>query len=311
MKKSTQVTNETHKLFHNSDPDEVWTMAVDIVRHINPAHDFSHLRTTFNDVVRMFHGEYPGYAAIATPYHDLSHTLSVFMCSVRLMHGVHVSGTPLNEREMNAIMLAAMLHDVGYAQLSAEATGTGAQFTKTHVSRGIQFMRHYAVEQGYPAGVAECLEFLMQGTDHMKGFSHIVFPDERTRMLGQIVSTADLVGQMADRFYLEKLMFLYLEFKEAQIGNYQNIYAMLIKSFVFYEHTLFKLGSDLGGMVGKLSHHFKDWLGVEHNYYTESMGKNITYLSQVLAYGESEFDGMLRRGEVMNKVHLKFEAQFA
>ena len=185
----------------------------------------------------------------------------------------------------------------------------GAQFTKTHVSRGIEFMQHYAVTQGYPQGMAATLQFLLQSTDHMQGFANISFPDERMRMLGQIVSTADLVGQMADRLYLEKLMFLYLEFKEAQIGNYQNIYAMLLKSFVFYEHVLYKLGSELGGMVDKLSQHFKAWRGVEHNYYTESMERNIAYLSKVIAHGESGFTDLLRRGEVLSRLHMKLEAE--
>lgn len=311
MTKSTPELSETHKLFSNGDPDEVWDRAVDIVRHINPAHDFSKLRATFDDVVRMFHGKYPGYAAIATPYHDLSHTLSVFMCAVRLMHGVHVSGTPLTEREMSAIMLAALLHDVGYAQRTGTATGMGAQFTQTHVSRGIQFMRHFAVEQDYPEGLIECLSFLMQSTDHMKGFTNIVFPDARTRMLGQIVSTADLVGQMADRLYLEKLMLLYFEFKEARVGNYQSIHDLLSKSFVFYEHVMHKLGNELGGVVDKLPHHFKAWLGEEHNYYAESMGKNIAYLAQVVAHGEAGFAAMLKRGSIASHIHLKLESQYA
>jgi hypothetical protein len=309
MKKNTPESSATHGLFHHSDPDDVWSMLVDIIRHINPAHDFSHLQATFDDVVRLFRGEYPGYAAIATPYHDLSHTLSVLMCAVRLMHGVHVSGTPLSEREMTAVMLAAMLHDVGYAQLRDSATGSGAQFTQAHVSRGIEFMQHYAAGQGYPAGMADTLVFLLQSTDHTNGFAAITFPHERMRMLGQIVSTADLVGQMADRCYLEKLVYLYQEFKEAQIGNYQSIYAMLLKSFSFYEHVLHKLGAELGGMVEKLSHHFQAWLGVKHNYYTESMEKNIAYLSKVVAQGEDGFAGMLKRGNVMSKVQMRCSEQ--
>lgn len=311
MKKSTPDLVETRKLFDNNNPDEVWVMAVDIVRHINPAHDLSLLRTTFDDVVRMFRGEYPGYAAIATAYHDLSHTLSVFMCAIRLMHGVHVSGTPLTEQEMTSIMLAALLHDVGYAQQLGSETGTGAQFTKIHVSRGIQFMQRYAVEQDYPAALAASLEFLLQSTDHMRGFSNIIFPDERTRMLGQIVSTADLVGQMADRLYLEKLMFLYFEFKEAGLGNYKNIRDLLSKSFAFYEHTQRKLDADLGGMVDRLPHHFREWYGTERNYYTDSIGKNIAYLTTVIESEETEFLAMLKRGDVANRLQTGSEEYHA
>ncbi len=301
--------SEIHQLFSNSDPDDVWERAVDIVRYINPEHDFAHLRATFDDVVHLFRGEYPGYASIATPYHDLSHTLSVFICAIRLMHGVHVSGTPLKQLEMTSIMMAALLHDVGYAQLSGSATGTGAQYTKTHVTRSVQFMQQYAVEHNFPHDLTFALEFLLQSTDHMKGFANIDFPDERMRMLGQIVSTADLVGQMADRLYLEKLMFLYVEFKESSIGNYINIHDLMRKTFTFYEHTLLKLDNELGGMVDKLPHHFKEWLEVEHNYYVESIEKNIAYLNEVIAQGESGFENKLKRGEVVSKVHKQFDVE--
>ncbi len=310
MKKSPPEFSETCKLFSNSDPDKVWAEAEVIVGSILPSHDFSDLRCAFDDVLRMFRGEYPGYTAIATPYHDLSHTLSVFICAVRLLHGVHVSGTPLSEREITSIMLATLFHDVGYAQRRGEESGTGAQYTKIHVTRGIQFMRQYALEQHYPPELAHSLAYLMQSTDHMKGFANIIFPDERTRMLGQIVGTADLVGQMADRLYLEKLLFLYFEFKEAGLGNYDNIRDLLNKSFVFYEHTMLKLAGELGGVVDKLPHHFREWLGVERNFYIEAVEKNIFYLAQVVANEEIEFASMLKRGDVVNRVYPQLQVKY-
>jgi len=78
---------------------------------------------------------YPGYIPIQTPYHDLRHTLDVFICAVRLLHGVHLSGTPLDDEEITLVMIAALLHDIGYAQKVDEANGSGAQFTQVHVKR--------------------------------------------------------------------------------------------------------------------------------------------------------------------------------
>lgn len=128
---------ETPSLFDNSDPGEVWAKTTDVVRRINPEYDFSLAKTIFDDVVRLFHGEYLGYAPINAPYHNLRHTLDVFLCAVRLMHGVHISGDLLADNEMTMIMMAALMHDVGYAQRQGEEAGTGAQFTKDHVNRGI------------------------------------------------------------------------------------------------------------------------------------------------------------------------------
>jgi hypothetical protein len=300
--KRLPTSSEIRSLFANRNPDEVWSKASDIVGRISPAYDFSIARTAFDDVMRMFRGEYPGYCAIKTMYHDLPHTLDVFLCAVRLAHGVHISGTPLADNEITWIMIAALMHDIGYAQRHGEDIGTGAQHTRDHVRRGIEFMRCYLVERHLPSAWAASLESMMLSTDHMGDFHKINFPDERVRLLGQIVATADLVGQMSDRTYLEKLLFLYLEFKEAHLGNYQNMLDLLRKTKVFYEFTRQKkLDGELEGLYTKLTFHFKDFFGVERNYYLESLERNMDYLSQASQLDEAECLSMLKRGGIVEK----------
>lgn len=299
--KNLPTPAEIYSLFANGNPGEVWTKAVDIVRRISPVYDFSLARTTFDNVVRLFHGEYPGYGPIKTPYHDLTHTLDVFLCAVRLMHGVHISGARLTDNELTMVMVAALMHDVGYGQVFGEEAGTGAQHTREHVNRGVKFMQRYFVDQKLPPDLAISLEFVIQGTNHLLPFSRIDFPGERMRLIGQIVATADLVGQMSDRIYLEKLLFLYLEFKEAHLGSYQNIHDLLYKTQKFYEITRQKLDGELGCVYVKLSLHFKNWFGIENNYYLESIEKNIAYLSQTILLDETECLSMLRRGGIVGK----------
>lgn len=299
--KNIPTSAEINSLFANSDPGTVWTKATSILGRINPSYDTCLVKIVFDDVMRLFRGEYPGYSSIKTLYHDLSHTLDVFLCGVRLMHGVHISGTHLTDEEMTLIMIAALMHDIGYSQLDGEEGGTGAQYTQTHVKRGIAFMRSYLVARHLPLNFATSLELMISGTDPALKFSQIDFPDERTRLLGQIVATADLTGQMADRTYLEKLLFLYLEFKEARFGNYQNVYDLLRQTKSFYVITREKLEGAFGGMYANLSFHFKDVMGVENNYYLESIEKNIAYLSKVIALNEAEYLSMLKRGGIAEK----------
>jgi hypothetical protein len=297
--KNIPTSAEINSLFANSDPGTVWTKATSILGRINPSYDTSLVKTVFDDVMRLFRGEYPGYSSIKTLYHDLHHTLDVFLCAVRLMHGVHISGTRLTDEEMTLIMIAALMHDIGYSQLHGEEGGTGAQYTQTHVKRGIAFMKSYFVARHLP--FATSLESMISGTDPALKFSQIDFPDERTRLLGQIVATADLAGQMADRAYLEKLLFLYLEFKEARFGNYQNMYDLLRQTKSFYAITREKFDGPYGGMYANLSFHFKDVMGVENNYYLESIEKNIAYLSKVIALDEAGYLSMLKRGGIAKK----------
>jgi len=299
--KNAPTPAEINSLFANNNPDEVWAKAADIAKRINPAYDFFLAKTAFDDVVRLFRGEHPGYCPIRTLYHDLPHTLDVFLCAVRLMHGVHISGTRLADNEMTMIMMAALMHDIGYVQRRGEETGTGAQYTQNHVKRGIVFMQHYIADQHFPPDLTTPLKFIILCTDPAIAISEINFPDKRTRLLGQIVSTADLTGQMADRTYLEKLLFLYLEFKEAHFGGYQNTYDLLSKTQKFYEITRQKLDGELGGIYAKLSSHFKDRFGVENNYYLESIEKNIAYLSKVTSLNEEKYLSMLKRGGIVEK----------
>jgi hypothetical protein len=299
--KKLPTPGEINSLFINSDPEIVWLKAASIIDRINPDFDATHARTVFGDVLKLFRGDYPGYGPIKTLYHDLRHTLDVFLCAMRLMHGVHLSGIPLTDDEMTLIMIAALVHDIGYAQPHGEETGTGAQHTQCHVRRGIEFMHNYVQVRGLPGDFAACLEPMILSTDFALKFSLIEFPDERTRLLGKIVATADLTGQMSDRTYLEKLLFLFLEFKEAHFGNFQSLHDMLRQTQKFYEITWKKLDDEFDGMYANLSFHFKETMGVETNYYVESVGKNMAYLSKVIALDEAEYLSMLKRGGIVGK----------
>ncbi len=293
--------SEINSLFANDNPEEVWVKASEIVMRINPSYDFSISRTCFNDILRLFRGEYPGYCSIKTLYHDLRHMLDVLMCTARLMHGMHLSGTRLTDDEITIILIAAMMHDVGYAQQFGEDSGTGAQYTRSHVSRGIKFVQSYIIGKGYEPKLATPMEFILRCTDPAVDISEINFPDKRTELIGMIVGSADLTGQMADRTYLEKLLFLYLEFKEAHFGGYQNVHDLLNKTRYFYVATRKKLDENYSGVYTKLAFHFKDWFGVENNYYLEAIEKNMAYLATITALNKAEHRSMLKRGGIVKK----------
>lgn len=299
--KNTMAFAEINDLFANGDPDRVWQKAEEIVRRINTTYDFSIAQRTFGDVVRLFRGEYPGYGPILTLYHDMRHTLDVFLCAVRLMHGMHLSGVHLADDEMTLIMMGALMHDIGYAQRKGEEVGTGAKHTQNHVARGVEFMQHYAAGCDLPAAMTDALKHIILCTNPALPISQIAFPDERTRLLGQIVSTADLTGQMADRTYLEKLLFLYLEFQEAHFGSFQNIYDLLRKTRSFYDVTRRKLDDEFGGIHFSLALHFREVFGVERNYYLESIEKNMAYLDKVTSLNEAKYLSMLKRGGIVER----------
>ena len=299
MEQHYQAPASTSDLFANSDPEVVWRKTVDIISLVDPAFNFPFMQNIFEDVMRLFRGKYPGYCPIKTPYHDQSHTLDVFLCAMRLVHGLHVSGTTLNDHEIALVMVAVLMHDVGYAQLhDGNESGTGAQYTKDHIMRGIRFMRQYFSERKIPARVADELMPIILCSDPMLPLAKISFPNTRIRLLGQILGTADLVGQMADRNYLEKLPGLYQELAEGKIGNYISSYDLICKTHGFYATIKNKLDRDFASLYTRLTAHFQKTLNTDRNYYMESITKNMDYLEKVIALGEAEYLSMLRRGYV-------------
>jgi len=302
MDQRLNTRNYSH-LFANSEPEEVWHSAADLIGRVAPTYEFAFFRMVFDDVVGLFHGEYPGYCPIKTPYHNLHHTLDVFLCAMRLIHGMRLSGVALSNREIALVMMATLFHDVGYAQLrDGKERGTGAQYTPTHVARGLEFMRSYAAQRGIPADFVEELVPVISCSDPRLPISTISFPNDRILLAGQILGTADLVGQMADRNYLEKLSYLFQEFEEAHMGDFKSVHDMMRKTEGFYAKIQKKLDEDFGGLYHKFLPHFKDTLGKEKNLYMESIRKNMEYLAKITAMDESDYLSRLRRGGIVRKI---------
>ena len=308
MTATARELSRLHYLFDNDHPDQVWANAYEILRDLSPDFDFDRLSSVFSDVIDVFYGDYPGYLPVNTPYHDLRHTMDVFMCAIRLMHGLHASGAKISDEEVTIVCIAILMHDIGYAQREGEGGGTGAKYTKTHVNRGIDFMRSYFAKAGLPAPWMTIIESSMLCTNPALAIKDIAFVDERARMIGQLVGTADLVGQMADRSYLEKLLFLFFEFKEAHMGDFTSTHDLLKRTSDFYRITREKLDIGYNASYRFLDHHFQRWFGVPRNYYMESIDKNMDYLNKVISNDASDFHAALKRRGIVDKAE-KFVPQ--
>lgn len=291
-----------HYIFDNDHPDQVWINAKEIIRHINPNFDFTRLSALFRDVVDLYYGDYPGYIQVKTPYHDLRHTMDVFLCGLRLVHGYRISGAYLTDSEIMIIASSALLHDVGYAQEVGDESGSGAKYTKTHVNRGIEFMRRYFKQKAWPQEWVAPIETALLCTNPAQVFAEIKFASERDRLIGMLLGTADLVGQMADRSYLEKLLFLYFEFKEANLGDFSSMNELLQRTHLFYEMTHKKLDQDYSSSYQFLTLHFRELFETETNYYMDSIEKNMEYLAKLIRESkELDVASSLKRRGIVEK----------
>src|SRR5205823_2247220 len=119
----------------------------------------------------------------------------------------------LGPRRATLGVLVALLHDSGYLKrTSEEEIANGAMFTKVHVSRSADFITTYLPKVGFGAE-SPLAARLVHFTGYEMDIDDIRVDEPRDRIVGCMVGTADLIGQMSDRMYLEKVrQFLYEEF---------------------------------------------------------------------------------------------------
>ncbi len=252
----------------------------------------------YDQISRLFHGDFPGYKACNTEYHNFPHTLDVLMATSRLIDGYNLSHAPLPDDLAVDLHLAALLHDTGYIQEAEDVEGTGAKHTRTHVGRSAAFSLTHAASLKIEPEHARLIGRLISCTniDPMNG--QPVFTDENQRIAGAILGTADLLGQMADRAYLEKLLFLYHELREAGFAEYKTEFDILEKTLGFYTAVRARLEGRLIRMYLEATPHFKVRFGIPRNLYMESVENQIEHLHSIIADDTTNFRKKLKRLDV-------------
>jgi len=289
-----------HNLVFVRKPNDIVGEVQYILNLIHPEFDFSPISRIFCDTLRLFGGEYEGYRACNTRYHDIEHTVMVFLASARLVHAVAISGWNLREKDIDLCLAASLLHDAGFIQTDDDIEGTGAKYSIGHERRSVEFIRTYLGERGYSDDQISACASMIECTILAVSPRDIVFRDDDVEILGKIVGTADLVAQIADRIYLEKLLYLYEEFAEAHIPGFDSELDLLKKTGVFYEEISKKrLNNDLGGVSKLMHHHFRERWAIDKDLYEEYIEKNIDYLKGVLQRHEESYRTMLKRGGIV------------
>jgi hypothetical protein len=260
------------------------------------------LLSAYDDILRLYEGHYPGYRACNTHYHDLKHTTDVFLASARLAHGYVRDGQRLGQRMAELTMISAMMHDTGYIQQASDTEGTGAKYTVTHVERSVEFTAAYGRERGWTeADIATC-ERLILATDIKLKLPDIPYVDEEELLGGRIMLIADLLGQMADRIYLEKLLFLYHEFKEAGFDMYASEEDLLRKTVGFYEFIKNRLITENKYDPRIMEFHFRERWGMHKDLYTLATEKNMGFLKKLIHDFPVNYRAMLTRGGVVQRL---------
>ncbi|MEK6244143.1 MAG: hypothetical protein AABM33_06540 [Pseudomonadota bacterium] len=268
-----------------------------------PGANFAPLARAFGDVAALFDGRYPGYFACDTLYHDARHTLDMTLAMARLVDGhdrIQPEAGQLGARRAALGVVIALLHDSGYMKRLSEAqVENGAVFTKVHVSRSADFLARYLPTIGF-GPEAEVAARLVHFTGYEMDVDDIQVADPKDRLLGYMVGTADLIGQMSDRMYLEKCReFLYKEFvlgglareklpDGREIVHYSSPEDLISKTPGFYEYVARqRILRKLGAADRYVESHFDG-----SNPYQSEIDANISFLREAIELANL---GRLRR----------------
>ncbi len=246
-----------------------------------------HFTALFGDVVALYNGRWPTHEACQVGYHNLDHALDVALAVARMAAGwnkVHRK-QPLSADIFCVGIAAALFHDAGYIKEKNDEEGRGGKYTFSHVKRSADLARCYLRDKGWSARAVELAPLMISVTDFHKEPSLTgIFDTYLEEVMARMVATADLVAQMADVDYLNRIKDLYDEFKEGYdaeasenlaakgIQVFSSVQEILDGTFVFYEEFVLPRLQALGRMDGYLTAFFGDG----RNPYQENIVSNLS-----------------------------------
>jgi hypothetical protein len=283
-------------------PSAVFDEVSFIATLIAPQMDPSALTNAFSFTASLYHGLWPSERACNTNFHDLRHITDTLLAMVRLIHGAIISGHRITPRNAFVGLVAAMAHDAGYIQDIKDGIGTGAKYTAVHVQRSVEHIERYGKRYGLNTSEIEPCQKIIQCTDMKNDSSSVVFKSQGFSMLGKILAVADLIGQLADRIYLEKLFYLYREFEEGLVDGYCNEMDMLKKSLTFFDTAEDRITKQLDGLDRLAAAHFRVRWDIPRNLYKDAIEKHRHYLAHILSQPGCDPSKFLRRDQIVQNL---------
>ena len=283
-------------------PEAVLDEVLFIMTLIAPQMDPTQLTNAFNFVVGLYSGRWPAEKACNTGFHDLRHITDTFLAMARLIHGAILTGRMINPRQIFMGLVSAILHDAGYIQDADDSAGTGAKYTAVHVRRSMEFVERYGQRYGLKTSeIPDCM-IMIHCTDLETDVGAVQFSSPRVELLAKMLGCADLIAQMADRIYLEKLFYLYREFEEGQVSDYADEMDLLAKTLSFFPMVDQRIKEQLGGYDQMAKAHFAARWNISRNLYQEAIDKQQHYLEFILSHPDCDPAKFLRRKNIVARI---------
>jgi hypothetical protein len=286
-------------------PQAVLDEAIRLVTRFSAGSDPLAIRSAFDQTVSLYQGDWEHTKGCNTDYHDLKHVTDCFLAMVRLFHGASETGIYFSPRQVQQGVVAALLHDTGYLQNSDDTVGTGAKYTACHVRRSMDFLQQHFATFGLQEREIHASMAMIHCTDLNCDLASVPFPDKDTEQIGKMLATADILAQMADRTYLEKLLFLFYELDEARIDDFEDELDLIHQSKDFYIRMADRFETQLSSSNRLMIHHFRARWEIDEDLYQKAIDNQRAYLTNILAAADDDPRDRLRRSRIVEAVKHK------
>ena len=225
----------------------------------------------------LFHGKNAEFQPCDTAFHDFDHTMQATAAVADLLaaHRQNSVIASLEHRDWELAIAAAILHDTGYLKRRNDISGSGAKYSAIHVGRSCFHAWDLLPAFGFTKDELRQIQNAICATAISVSMDELPFRDPREWLIGALVATGDMLGQMAAEDYPERLAGLYLEFREA------TVFSRLQKaSFALHKNLVDLLaGSEkfFNGYVMRMLD--REWKGV-YRILEDRHGKN-RYLDRI------------------------------
>ncbi len=239
--------------------------------------------------LELFHGKTPRFQACDTAFHDFDHTMQATSAVADLLEAQRRNPmiATLARRDWELAIAAIVLHDTGYLKRRGDSDGSGAKYSSIHVGRSCFHAWDLLPGFGFTNDELRVVQNAICATGISVRMEQIPFHDSREWLLGAIVATGDMIGQMAAEDYPERLAGLYLEFREATafsrlngsgLSMYRSLLDLLNGTEKFYH-----------GYVTQVLEH--EWKGIYkvlndssgNNRYIDRIRKNLVRINLMAA----------------------------
>lgn len=282
-----EIKNLTHIFEGNYDGtplDEILFLAAKIC----PSIDLGLIREVDDDLTSIFSHSCSNLHENKALYHNLRHSQMVVLASARLFHGLHCKHIHVSPETLFKGLLAAYFHDTGMLPLERDQAHANRQDVTKHETRSIHFLEKYVTQKRFAQEIARDCATIIRYTDLDSDPATFDYHSHEIQLAGQVVGSADILAQMADRYYLECLPLLFDEQQAEGINRHNSARELMEHTEKFYHNVVLKrLSTTFSNTSQAMQTHFRELYKLDRNLYLENIDKNINYLKKVISQCDS------------------------